>query len=924
MSYLKTNHLIPTKKILSGAIALALSSTLPALPAFAQDKMVSEQAQQSTFNIPAQNLASALRALSVQSHSQISVSSDLVENLTSNEVNGRFTVNNALEQMLKGSDLSITKVGTNSYTLKAKAATNDAIGINDKIVVTATRMAQDISSLPYTVQLIEKEEIQRQVQAGRDLGNILDRMIPGLAPGDNSVSSYYQSLRGRSILVLVDGVAQRANRNVSRQLTSIAPSNIERIEVVNGATSIYGAGATGGIINIITKRAKNEDVNMTTSIGFSTSTEELGSDSHNYSIAQTVSGMTGDLSYLFSGSYEQRGSFFDTDGEQIATDPNQVSRDNSHTLDILMNLDYQIDSQKTITLGARHLSDKMDSEYAADFGQASAATLGLPQGLLAAGGAYTPQPIEGLNLDQQPETATNSISLAFNDQELFGQNFIAQLNYRSNEAHWYPYPSTPLYLGINWDNVLTTLSAVPPAEVPSYLNPVIFSNISGASASLLQSKVTTKVIDLKFAFDTDIQIDSHKLNLIYGMDYIHDNGKQTSNEYDYNTWLASGLTEYQATNNTYSAGPEATTQTAALFLQAQLELTDALSVSAGLRHEQIKVEVDDYLSGIDQVNANYYNNELTNTSLQYLAGALGMEASGLLELATNGIASAFNYANYIKYSDEAVVREGGNKNYSATLANLGATYKLSQDQEVYANASQGFTVPDMTRLLRSVNVLSDLGNNGPILDATNIEPIKTNSVDLGWRLRENTWDVQASIFYNQSDQNINFNSVTGVVTIIDQKEKVKGFELSANGYLPSGLTGGVSYAYTAGHTYDVDTNEEVALGVERIAPKKLSAYVGYTSESNYDVRLQLMNLADYSDANEDKPTTAVDFKGYTMVDLLASYKLDAGKISVNIHNLANEDYMPLYNQVRGYPALGASAYLPGQGRTLSVNYSISY
>lgn len=924
MSYVKRNYFIPTKKILSGAIALALSNTLPALPVFAQDKSPSVQAQQATYSIPAQNLASALRVLSIQSHSQISVSSNLVENLTSNKVDGSFTIENALELMLKNTNLSITKVAANSYTLKATSKTKDSIVVDDKIVVTATRMAQDISSLPYTVQLIEKEEILRQVQAGRDLGNILDRIIPGLSPGDNSVSSYYQSLRGRSVLVLIDGVAQRANRNVSRQLTSIAPSNIERIEVVNGATAIYGAGATGGIINIITKRAKDEGVNMTTSVGFSTSTEELSSDSHNYSIAQTISGIKGDLNYLFSGSYEQRGSFFDTDGEQIATDPNQVSRDNSHTTDLLINLDYQIDPQKKVTFGARYLSDKMDTEYAADFGQATAATLGLPQGLLAAGGTYTPQPIEGLNLDQQPETSTKSISLAYNDQDLFGQNFIAQLNYRDNEAYWYPYPSAPLYVGIDWDNVLTTVASLPPADIASSLNSVIFSNISGVSASLLQSKVSTRVVDLKFAFDTDIQLDSHKLNLIYGMDYIHDNGKQTSKEYDYNTWLTNGLTEYQTTGNTYSAGPEATTKTTALFLQTQLQLTDSLSLSAGLRHERINVEVDDYLSGVDEVNANYYNNQLTNSSLQYLAPALGMQASDLLALATNGIADAFNYSSYIKYSDTAQIREGGKKSYSATLANLGVTYKLTPDQEVYANASQGFTVPDMTRLLRSINVLSDLGNNGPILDATNIKAIKTNSMDIGWRLRENTWDVQASVFYNQSDQNINFDSITGIVTIIDQKEKIKGFELSANTYLPSGLIAGVSYAYTEGHTYDVDTNEEVALGVERIAPTKLTAYLGYASESNYDVRLQLMNLSDYSDANKDKPSTAVDFKGYTMVDLLASYQLDTGKISVNVHNLANENYMPLYNQVRGYPALGASAYLPGQGRTISMSYSISY
>jgi iron complex outermembrane receptor protein len=46
----------------------------------------------------------------------------------------------------------------------------------------------------------------------------------------------------------------KGSRDSSRQLNSISPNMIERVEVVSGASSIYGAGATGGIINIITKK----------------------------------------------------------------------------------------------------------------------------------------------------------------------------------------------------------------------------------------------------------------------------------------------------------------------------------------------------------------------------------------------------------------------------------------------------------------------------------------------------------------------------------------------------------------------------------------------------------------------------------------------------------------------------------------------
>lgn len=63
------------------------------------------------------------------------------------------------------------------------------------------------------------------------------------------------NMRGRAIVVLIDGVRLNSSRTDSRQLDSIDPFNIEHIEVISGATSLYGGGSTGGLINVVTKRA---------------------------------------------------------------------------------------------------------------------------------------------------------------------------------------------------------------------------------------------------------------------------------------------------------------------------------------------------------------------------------------------------------------------------------------------------------------------------------------------------------------------------------------------------------------------------------------------------------------------------------------------------------------------------------------------
>ncbi|STV91621.1 putative TonB-dependent receptor [Klebsiella michiganensis] len=69
----------------------------------------------------------------------------------------------------------------------------------------------------------------------------------------------------------IDGVRLNSSRTDSRQLDSIDPFNIEHIEVISGATSLYGGGSTGGLINIVTKKGQQErqvDLELGSKTGF--------------------------------------------------------------------------------------------------------------------------------------------------------------------------------------------------------------------------------------------------------------------------------------------------------------------------------------------------------------------------------------------------------------------------------------------------------------------------------------------------------------------------------------------------------------------------------------------------------------------------------------------------------------------------------
>jgi len=132
----------------------------------------------------------------------------------------------------------------------------------EEVVVTATRMDKTIRRIPRNVTVITAEDIEQAASnnvvdllaresginlrsfSGYDKGAVLD--IRGM--GDTSASN---------VIILVDGVRLNPPDLAGPDLSGIPLNSIERIEIVRGAGSVvYGDGAVGGVINIITKKAK--------------------------------------------------------------------------------------------------------------------------------------------------------------------------------------------------------------------------------------------------------------------------------------------------------------------------------------------------------------------------------------------------------------------------------------------------------------------------------------------------------------------------------------------------------------------------------------------------------------------------------------------------------------------------------------------
>ena len=246
---------------------------------------------------------------------------------TSTDADGRFQIADVPPgtYRLVASAVGYTET-TKTLTLDAGAQrsvslqlTGERYGLQE-VVVSATRSQQDLGSVASSVSVLSAQDLQSQSAVTGDLGDVLAQTVPGLAPSNGSLSNFGQTLRGRSPFVMIDGVPQNTPlRDGARSLRTTSPESIERIEVVRGASALYGYGATGGAINIITKEPTS-DLAATTEVGVRGSSADL-QESFTGRLHQSVSGRAGGIGFVASGNYESWGQFYDGKENLIAQDP---------------------------------------------------------------------------------------------------------------------------------------------------------------------------------------------------------------------------------------------------------------------------------------------------------------------------------------------------------------------------------------------------------------------------------------------------------------------------------------------------------------------------------------------------------------------------------------------------------------------------
>lgn len=162
----------------------------------------------------------------------------------------------------------------------------------DDVIVTASRTPQSKTNVIGDVTVIEREEIERG--GANALTDVL-RMQPGIQISTNGGAGTASSifLRGTNdqhVVVLIDGLRVNSATLGTTSFETIPLGQIERIEILRGpASSLYGADAIGGVIQIFTRNMEAGESSVHAAVGlgsYRTKTGEAG-----------IRGNTGQLKY---------------------------------------------------------------------------------------------------------------------------------------------------------------------------------------------------------------------------------------------------------------------------------------------------------------------------------------------------------------------------------------------------------------------------------------------------------------------------------------------------------------------------------------------------------------------------------------------------------------------------------------------------
>lgn len=669
------------------------------------------------------------------------------------------------------------------------------------IVVTGSRLSDSIATYPGSATVISEEAIDDQLAITRDIAKILAFSVPGLAQATDSAANVEQSLRGRPVRIFIDGVP------VSNPLRD-GGRDVRLI----APTALGSVEVIRGSSAIYGQGGAGGIINYITKAG-SASDEwafrsELGTSfsTEHFSDSARPFFFQSASGGVAGFDINLNGSYERVNG-QFDADGNRIPPDPQLFGGIADSDIYNLYGKIGYSFGSTHRIEAManyyDQQQNTEYGTAPGnVALGIPTRAIL-------QPLDPRALQQANR---NFVSyLAYTNSDILGSAMRSQLYFLKNY----------------------TVFGFEPTRL-------------GGTYTTIESE--------KYGLQTDFRtkLDFIGLDrglLLWGFDINRD------------------VTEQPLLPNIGGRvfTPPLHQTNYAVFVQADLPLTDWLTLRAGVRHDEFQLKVNTFVAG------------LTGLTVQ-----------------------------------------GGELSYAATPFNIGATADVTEGLQIFGGFSQGFSVPDVGLPLRNARF--------PSIDALKPEAALVNNYEIGARLKMGGIKATAAYYVSTSKFGTDFvinPAAPTEVLILREKERIHGFEATLDGEIGVATRWGLVFSWAEGkRDANKDGKVETPLTGRRISPELLNGFIEHDITDSWQARLQVA----YSGDRDKFPGSPVGnfFTGRveptTRVDASTEYKMGPANFTLGVNNLLNNSYFSVISQ-----ALNRNdRYSKALGRTVFVQVGIDY
>jgi iron complex outermembrane receptor protein len=695
----------------------------------------------------------------------------------------------------------------------------------EEIFVISTRRNQLLEEIPRSVLVLDEESLTPLITQTTSVQEILGKIIPGFAPPVTEGSAGSLTLRGRAPLYLLDGIPIASNTNFSRFLDKFDPLTIGRVEVVYGPTALYGAGATGGVIQFFTQNPNTEELEVSAGTqirGFAVPGAFLESDGISTKVNGSISGPINDIFSVYGFvSYEDVNGLYRSEGD-LLTGRSQFQRD----LTFQGKLRADISDTQAFNLTFNRTTLRPSDR------QFELARIDAGDGTIIAGEA----PIT-FTYAQPPTNDFLFISGSYTHDDLFGGSLSALVYYTESEF---------LNPGSDVRPFVARNGGPFPDEWPG----------------LWQTGRQTDELGFRGQYNRDFY---DRINVVLGIDY---NAADSVSLLPISTEEGFDDTAFYDAAQQGTQTPPFTLDAIGLFVEASVDVTDRFSISGGMRWDQF-----------DYTVVGPY--EVTFFFPAFFAGE----------------------------------RPGGSGKSDGLSFNIGARFEVLDDTILFANYSQGFSIPE----------LGFIGNNVapgvPVSDSDLVAPLTTDSFEGGLRGQYGPVRYSFAGYYTESNfpTSVGVDPLTGLINRDRVPVKIWGIEASANWDVTSTFSLETFLSWTQGEIDPQDDGKFIAISTQDVPPIRMSARPNWQATQRFNVFGQIFYSGDRS-AGFDAGTDANPAESYALIDIGAVYNFEfggagAGDLSLQVTNLFNKEYIP-----PGEVSFIPGRIFSGQGRAITLSY----